>query len=45
MGLAKRKKKVVRSAPRRGAKLESPKWDGWEQLSGQEFHRKSQAAR
>ena len=44
MGLAKRKK-TTRAAPRRGAKLESPKWDNWEKLSGAEFHRKSQAAR
>ena len=43
MGLAKRKK-TTRAAPRSGAKLESPKWDNWEKLSGAEFHRKSQAA-
>jgi hypothetical protein len=45
--LKPRKKKVVRGAPRikRGAKLESPSWDGWEELTGEEFHRKSLIAR
>lgn len=45
MGLASRKKKAVRAAPRKGAKLESPKWDDWEKLSGEEFHRKKTYAR
>ena len=41
-----RKKKTVRAAPRlkRGSKLVEPSWEGWEKLSGQEFHRKRQAA-
>ena len=36
-----RKKKVVRGAPRvrRGDKLQGPKWDGWEEWSGEKFHR------
>ena len=38
MGLSKRKK-TTRAAPRRGAKLESPKWDNWEEWSGEKFHR------
>ena len=45
MALAKRKKNIKRASPRRGAKLESPKWEGWEEWSGELFHRKSSAAR
>ena len=45
MALAKRKKNIKRASPRRGAKLESPKWDGWEEWSGELFHRKHSAAR
>ena len=43
----KPKKKVVRGAPRikRGAKLDSPSWEGWEEWTGEEFHRKSTYAR
>ena len=43
----RKKKKVVRGAPRikRGAKLDSPSWEGWEEWSGEEFHRKSTRAR
>ena len=39
----RKKKKVVRGAPRikRGAKLDSPSWEGWEDWTGEEFHRKS----
>ena len=37
----KPKKKVVRGAPRvkRGAKLASPSWDGWEEWTGEQIHR------
>lgn len=45
MALAKRKKSIKRASPRRGAKLESPKWEGWETWSGEVYHRKSSAAR
>ena len=45
MALAKRKKNIKRASPRRGAKLESPKWEGWETWTGEVFHRKHQAAR
>jgi len=40
------KRKTIRSAPRlrKGAKLTEPSWDGWEQLSGEEFHRKKQGS-
>lgn len=43
----RKKKKVVRGAPRikRGAKLDSPSWEGWEEWTGEEFHRKSTHAR
>jgi hypothetical protein len=36
-----RKKKTVRGAPRikRGAKLTSPGWDGWEEWTGEQIHR------
>ena len=38
-----RKKKVVRGAPRikRGSKLMEPSWEGWEELTGEQFHKKS----
>lgn len=38
------KKKVIRGAPRlrKGARLTEPSWDGFDKLSGQEFHRKRQ---
>ena len=42
MALPKRtKKKSVRGAPRirRGDKLQGPKWDGWEDWTGEQFHR------
>ena len=45
MALAKRKKNIKRASPRRGAKLESPKWEGWETWTGEVFHRKHHAAR
>ena len=37
----KPKKKVVRGAPRikRGAKLASPSWEGWEEWTGEQIHR------
>ena len=37
----KPKKKVVRGAPRikRGAKLTSPGWEGWEEWTGEQIHR------
>ena len=48
MALPKRtKKKVVRGAPRvrRGDKLKAPSWDGWEEWSGEQFHRFRDASR
>jgi len=45
MALAKKRKTLKRAPSKRGAKLESPKWEGWEKLSGQEFHRKKEGAR
>jgi len=45
MALAKKKKAIKRAPSKRGAKLESPKWDGWETLSGAEYHRKKEHAR
>ena len=43
----KPKKKVVRGAPRlrRGAKLTEPSWEGWEEWSGEQYHRAAQSAR
>lgn len=40
------KRKVVRGAPRlrKGAKLTEPSWEGYEKLSGAEFHRKRQGS-
>lgn len=37
----KPKKKVVRGAPRikRGSKIASPAWDGWEEWTGEQIHR------
>ena len=45
--LKPRKKKAPRRAPhiKRGAKLEAPTWEGWEELTGEQFHRKAMAAR
>ena len=42
-----KKKKVVRGAPRvrRGDKLQAPKWDGWEEWTGQEYHRHRDTSR
>jgi hypothetical protein len=48
MALPKRtKKKTVRAAPRikRGGKLADPKWDGWEEWSGEQFHKFAQGTR
>ena len=41
--LKPRKKKVVRGAPRikRGSKLMEPSWEGWEELTGEQFHKKA----
>ena len=35
------KKKVARGAPRlkRGNKLTEPSWEGWEEWTGEQFHR------
>ena len=43
----KPKKKVVRGAPRlrRGAKLTEPSWEGWEEWTGEQYHRAAQSAR
>ena len=43
----KTKKKVVRGAPRikRVNKLTEPSWEGWEEWSGEQFHRAAQHAR
>ncbi len=43
----KPKKKVVRGAPRikRGNKLTEPSWEGWEEWTGEKFHRTAQHAR
>ena len=43
----KPKKKVVRGAPRikRGNKLTEPSWEGWEEWTGEEYHRANQSAR
>lgn len=40
------KRKTIRNAPRlrKGAKLTEPSWEGWEKLSGEEFHRKKQGS-
>ena len=48
MALPKRtKKKTVRGAPRirRGDKLQGPKWDGWEDWTGEQFHRHKEKSR
>jgi len=39
--LQKPKKKVVRGAPRirRGSKISSPSWEGWEEWTGEQIHR------
>ena len=41
------KKKAPRGAPRfkRGNKLTEPSWEGWEEWTGEQFHRASQHAR
>jgi len=43
----KTRKKVVRGAPRvrRGDKLSAPKWEGWEEWTGEHFHRFKGASR
>ena len=48
MALPKRtKKKTVRAAPRikRGSKLTDPNWNGWEEWSGQQYHKFVQGTR
>jgi len=43
---ASRKKKVRATARvRAGAKLASPKWDDWDKMSGEEYHRYKESAR
>ena len=46
MAIPKTKKKAPRAAPRikRGAKISEPSWDGWQEWSGEQFHRARQAA-
>jgi len=41
------KKKVARGAPRlrRGAKMTEPSWEGWEEWTGEQYHRAAQHAR
>lgn len=41
------KKKVARGAPRlrRGVKMTEPSWDGWEEWTGEHYHRAAQSAR
>jgi hypothetical protein len=41
------KKKAVRGVPRvrRGDKLQAPKWEGWEEWTGQEYHRHRETSR
>ena len=43
----KTRKKVVRGAPRikRGNKLTEPSWQGWEEWTGEQYHRAAQSAR
>ena len=43
----KPKKKVVRGAPRikRGNKLTEPSWEGWEEWTGEQYHRFAQRSR
>ena len=47
MAIPKVKKKKARSAPRtrRGDKLVAPSWEGWEQWSGQQYHRHRDTSR
>ena len=42
-----KKKKVVRGAPRikRGNKLTAPSWEGWEDWTGEQYHRFRDASR
>jgi len=41
------KKKIPRGAPRlkRGSKLTEPSWEGWEEWTGEQYHKASQHAR
>lgn len=47
MAIPTKRKKTVRRAPqiRRGSKLTEPSWEGWEEWTGEKFHRASQHAR
>jgi len=47
MALPKAKKKAPRAAPRvkRGGKLASPGWEGWEEWSGEQLHRHREVCR
>jgi len=47
MAMPKTKKKAPRAAPRvkRGGKLASPGWDGWEEWTGEQIHRHREVCR
>lgn len=47
MAIPKTKRKAPRAAPRvkRGGKLSSPSWDGWEQWEGEQIHRHREICR
>ncbi len=47
MAIKSTKKKKGRAAPhiKRGDKLQAPKWDGWEEWTGEEFHRHKDRSR
>ena len=47
MAIPKTKRKAPRAAPRvkRGGKLSSPGWDGWEQWEGEQIHRHRETCR
>jgi len=43
--LTKRKKTRATPKIKRGGKLQEPSWEGWEELTGEQYHRKAQADR
>jgi len=47
MAMPKTKKKAPRAAPRikRGGKLASPSWDGWESWTGEQIHKHREVCR
>ena len=47
MAIKSTKRKKGRAAPhiKRGDKLQAPKWDGWEEWTGEEFHRHKDRSR